>query len=130
MSQSILIDTHALLWFTWGHEKLSDTARQAIESPENKRHLSIASLWEISLKVSHGKLKINRPMAQFVQKYVEGADIQVLGIELSHLDAFMDLSFHHKDPFDRIMIAQARVEELTLVSCDEHFSKYDVDIIW
>ena len=69
-------------------------------------------------------------MVQFVQKYVEGADIQVLGIELAHLDLFIDLPFHHKDPFDRIMIAQAIVEDLTLVSCDEHFSKYDVDVLW
>lgn len=130
MSQSILLDTHALLWFTRGHEKLSDTARQVIEAPENKRYLSIASLWEISLKVSHGKLKINRPLTQFVQRYVEGADIHVLGIEPTHLDMFIDLPFHHKDPFDRIMIAQAKVEGLTLVSCDEHFPKYDVDVLW
>jgi PIN domain nuclease of toxin-antitoxin system len=126
----LLLDTHAFLWAIQGHDKLSDTARIAIDAPENKRILSIVSLWEISLKASSGKLNIARPFSAFVKKYVHDMDIEILHISDKHLEVFTELEFHRKDPFDRLMIAQAKYESLTLVSCDEHFPKYDVSLLW
>ena len=126
----LLLDTHAFLWAIQGHNKLSVIAREAIDSPENRPILSIVSLWEISLKASYGKLNIARPFSSFVKKYVHEMELGILHISDKHLEVFTELDFHHKDPFDRLLIAQAKYESLTLVSCDEYFPKYDVSLLW
>ncbi len=127
---NLLLDTHAFLWAIQGNDKLSQTAREAIDSPDNTPILSIVSLWEISLKASYGKLNIARPFSSFVKKYVHDMELEILQISDKHLEIFTELEFHHKDPFDRLMIAQAKYESFTLVLCDEHFPRYDVDLLW
>ena len=127
---NFLLDTHAFIWFIEGNEDLSIAAREAIEDPEHQRFLSIASLWEMSIKASLGKLQVTRPISQLIKKHVEGNDIQVLSINGKHLDAMIDLPMHHRDPFDRLMLAQSTVEDLVLISRDGYFKSYDVDVLW
>lgn len=97
---------------------------------ENQRYLSVASLWEMSIKASYGRLEIMRPISALIQEHVSGNDIAVLPIRDAHLEGLFELPLHHKDPFDRVMIAQARAERLTFVSCDRYVTDYDVDVLW
>lgn len=127
---NILLDTHAFLWLINGDEKLSSNARQAIEKIDARRFISIASLWEMTIKSSIGKLTIPLPVDVFYKEYIVDNDISVLPITAKHLDIVHDLPFHHKDPFDRLIIAQALTENLTVVSCDTHFSSYKLDLLW
>ena len=127
---NFLLDTHAFIWFIEGNEELSTSAREAIEGPNNQRFLSIASLWEMSIKASVGKLEVTRPIPQLIKKHIEGNDIKVLPVRGEHLEAMIDLPMHHRDPFDRLMLAQAMVEDLVLISRDGYFKSYDVDLLW
>lgn len=126
----LLLDTHAFLWFIEGSDELSKEARRQIEDSENVRLLSIASLWEMAIKVSIGKLEVPLPFTRLVREHVEGNAIEQLPVEAEHLDAQRALPFHHRDPFDRLMIAQAQVEHLSVVSKDEAFEKYDIALLW
>ncbi len=112
----LLPDTHAFLWFINGDPKLSGYARQVIENRANERLLSIASLWEISIKASIGKLRIGMPFTEMVAIHPEGNAIKLLHIESEHLDILMTLPFHHKDPFDRLIIAQVQHENIPILS--------------
>ena len=127
---NVLLDTHAFLWFIAGDDSLSESAKQAIESTDNTRFLSIASLWEISIKVALGRLEVPLPISTLVEEHVKGNHIEVLDIKANHLDKLLDLPQHHRDPFDRLMIAQAQVEQLCILSVDRHFSKYDIELLW
>ena len=100
----LLLDTHAFLWFIEGNLNLSARARQLIEDENNQRFLSIASLWEISIKVSIGKLELGIPFTEFFQEQVYGNAIALLEIQAEHLDILAKLPFYHKDPFDRLII--------------------------
>jgi PIN domain nuclease of toxin-antitoxin system len=126
----ILLDTHAFLWFIQGSQNLSETARNLIEDQENQKLLSIASLWEISIKVSIGKLDVGMTIAQLLSREVYGNGFEVLAIQASHLDELTRLVFHHKDPFDRLIIAQALAERMPLVTRDEAFGHYAVSLLW
>lgn len=126
----LLLYTHAFLWFIEGSDELSKEARRQIEDSENVRLLSIASLWEMAIKVSIGKLEVPLPFTRLVREHVEGNAIEQLPVEAEHLDAQRALPFHHRDPFDRLMIAQAQVEHLSVVSKDEAFEKYDIALLW
>ncbi len=121
---------HAFLWFINGDDKLSGNARNTIEDMNNKRYLSMASLWEMTIKSSIGKLKIPMPINRFCVKYIWGNGIQLLDINPHHLNQVHDLPFYHKDPFDRLMIAQAMTEDMTIISCDEYFQYYDIQVLW
>lgn len=126
----LLLDTHAFIWFIEGHADLSDLAKSLIEDPENERLLSIASLWEIAIKTSLGRLNLNMSIQQLVENHVYGNAIALPPIVPSCLDHLANLAFYHKDPFDRLIIAQAMVEKLTIVSKDGLFDGYDVDCVW
>ncbi len=126
----LLLDTHAFLWFVNGDPKLSVYARQVIENRENERLLSIASLWEMSIKVSIGKLWVDLPFTGMVADHVEGNAIKLLRIKPEHLDILMALPFHHKDPFDRLIIAQAQHENIPILSRDEIFDEYVIQRLW
>lgn len=126
----LLLDTHAFLWFISGSDELSDHAKALIEDTGNERYLSVASLWEMAIKVSLGKLKVPLPLSRLVREHVTGNAIEVLAIEPEHLDEQRKLPFHHRDPFDRLIIAQAIVEEMEVVTRDEAFSAYDVHCTW
>jgi PIN domain nuclease of toxin-antitoxin system len=126
----LLLDTHTFIWFIEGNPELSDLAKSLIEDPENERLLSIASLWEIAIKTSLGRLNLKASIQQLVDNHVYGNAIALLPIAPNCLDRLANLAFHHKDPFDRLIIAQAMVEKLTIVSKDGLFTNYDVDCVW
>jgi PIN domain nuclease of toxin-antitoxin system len=126
----LLLDPHTFLWFIGGSNELSAHARAVIEETENDRYLSVASLWEMAIKVSIGKLEVPLPFTRLVQKHVRGNAIEVLRVEPEHLDEQRRMSFHHRDPFDRLIFAQAIVEEMPIVSCDDAFEDYSVRLVW
>jgi PIN domain nuclease of toxin-antitoxin system len=122
----LLLDTHAFLWFIAGSPQLSGMARQQIEDATNARYLSVASLWEIAIKVSIGKLTLAHPFATFIPQQLVNNDIHLLGIALAHTVSVANLPFHHRDPFDRLLVAQASEDDLTLVSADPAFDAYGI----
>jgi len=126
----LLLDTHTFLWFIGGNSELSSHARAVIEEEENDRYLSVASLWEMAIKVSIGRLEVPLPFTRLVEQHVRGNAIEVLRIGPEHLDEQRRMSFHHRDPFDRLIIAQAIVEEMPIVSCDDTFENYSARLIW
>ena len=111
----LLLDTHSFLWFIGGDGRLSDGAKEAIADLDNEAFLSVASLWEIAVKINIGKLKLPRPFRELIPEQLMRNEIEVLRAELSHLARYVELPLHHRDPFDRLIIAQAQVEEITVV---------------
>jgi len=126
----LLLDTHAFLWFIEGNQNLSLAAKNAIESPTNQRYLSIASLWEIAIKVSIGKLEIGMSLTELINREVYGNAIDLLEIQPQHLDILAALPFHHKDPFDRLILAQGLTEKIPIITKDNLFANYSVTLIW
>ena len=128
----LLLDIHAFLWFIAGDIQLSYRARQLIEDRANTRFLSVASLWEMAIKHGAGKLPLGEPFEPFMQRQLAHNGILVLGIAIVHTAAVAQLpSFPcHRDPFDRLIIAQAQVEQLTIVTRDPNFPAYSVAIVW
>lgn len=125
-----LIDTHALIWFVTGDRRLSARARQLIETPQNERLVSIVSLWEIALKMSLGKLSMGATFDQLIPKQLIDNDMTLLPIEIPHLSQVVQLPFHHRDPFDRLLIAQGVSAGLPLISRDPLFDAYPVQRLW
>jgi PIN domain nuclease of toxin-antitoxin system len=126
----LLLDTHTFLWFIEGSLNLSNTARSLLEDPENQRFLSVASLWDISIKVSIGKLEIGMAFTELVKREVYGNAIELLEVQPECLDELAKLPFHHKDPFDRLIIAQSLAERIPVVSKDSAFGRYLVKTLW
>lgn len=126
----LLLDTHTFLWFIEGNLNLSDTARNLIEDEETQKFLSIASLWEMSIKISMGKLDVGMRLSELVTQQIYDNAIDLLEIKPGHLDELTKLPFHHKDPFDRLIIAQSIVENLAVVSKDSVFRHYTVRLLW
>jgi PIN domain nuclease of toxin-antitoxin system len=126
----ILLDTNSFLWFISGSERLSINARGLIADLNNQLVLSAVSLWEIAIKVSIGKLELLQPYDQLIPEQLEENDINILPIELIHLTTVVGLPFYHRDPFDRLIIAQAITEDLPVVSPDSLFSQYAIKLIW
>jgi len=126
----LLLDTHAFLWFVLDDPKLSAPARQAIESDSNEVCISPASYWEIAIKISLGKYRLHGTFEQFWDTGMRGNDITVLPIEIHHAARLVAMPFHHKDPSDRMVIAQALAEQLHLVSGDPRLDAYGVSRIW
>lgn len=123
-----LLDTHTFLWFVMGSPKISGELRLQIENNDN--FLSIVSVWEIAIKYGIGKLNLGLPFNDFIDQQIIPNGIQILNIQLEHLKVFADLPLHHRDPFDRLLIAQAIVEDIPIVSVDSLFSLYPVQKIW
>jgi PIN domain nuclease of toxin-antitoxin system len=121
----LLIDSHALLWILSSPQQLSAHARSALGDPANERFVSVAALWEIAIKVSVAKLSI--PMA--LDTAVIYAAATPLAITIDHAKCVQTLPFHHRDPFDRMMIAQAMEDGLTIVTRDRHFPAYGVSVL-
>ena len=126
----LLLDTHTFLWFIGGDPRLNRYVRQLIEEFSNERWLSLASLWEMSIKVSLGKLKVPLPFTKLVTEHVHGNAIKVLNIMPEHLDTLRILPFYHKDPFDRLIIAQAISENIPILSQDGNFDSYPIQRFW
>jgi PIN domain nuclease of toxin-antitoxin system len=125
-----LLDTNSFLWFISGNDKLSEAAKIFISDFNNELILSTASLWEIAIKVSIGKLELLQPYGKLIPQQLEENDIDVLPITLKHLTKLIELSFHHRDPFDRLIIAQALMEKIPIISSDTIFTDYPVKLIW
>jgi PIN domain nuclease of toxin-antitoxin system len=126
----LLLDTHTFLWFVNGDPALSIRSRSMIEDTANERWLSIASIWEMAIKASIGKLHFDDPFATFITDQLYLNDIQMCSITIAHTARSMALPFHHRDPFDRLLIAQAFEEQLHIVSIDGVFDAYDVPRLW
>ena len=120
-----LVDTHALLWALGEPSALSLAARDAIADPSNLIMVSSASLWECAIKASIGKLDLPEDFFDSVPE----AGYEVMPIRISHLNVYRTLPMHHRDPFDRMLVAQARAEALTLISRDPGIAKYDIEIL-
>ena len=126
----LLLDTHAFIWMLEAAEKLSERVIQAHNDSTNTLYLSVASLWEIQIKLAIGKLEMDVSLAQIVREQLQGHRFQLLDIRAEHVLALEELPRHHGDPFDRLLIAQARVEGLPLVSIDNVFEQYPVELFW
>jgi PIN domain nuclease of toxin-antitoxin system len=127
---NLLIDTHVLIWLIEGSENLSQAAKYAIEDEDNSLYLSIASLWEMTIKMSLGKLQLGIPLDRVIENYILPTKIDILPIHINHLLILRDLPLHHRDPFDRLLISQSQSAELTLVSGDRLFSDYSIQLLW
>jgi PIN domain nuclease of toxin-antitoxin system len=125
----LLLDTHAFLWWVSADERLSPNARDAISSAEHVV-VSDVSLWELTVKVSIGKLRLDPSAAEWFEHHTNRSRFRELSITRRHLADVALLPLLHRDPFDRLLIAQARVENLALVSSDAEIAKYDIRTLW
>lgn len=126
---NFLIDTHGLIWFINGDNQLPSHAKHFIKDINNKCYISIASIWEIAIKISIGKLELNGgfdELAKIIVKY----DFDLLPISMEHIATVIGLEFHHRDPFDRLIIAQCIVEKIPIITKDKNFKPYKVKTIW
>lgn len=121
-----LLDSHVFLWFFAEPEKLRPEARRTIENDENEIFLSVASVWELGLKAALGKLALPCTVREYVSSRTQQAAIEILPVRLTHVFVVNELPFHHRDPFDRILVAQTKCEGLILVTDDRQMEKYGV----
>ncbi|MGL5794820.1 MAG: type II toxin-antitoxin system VapC family toxin [Waterburya sp.] len=126
----LLLDTCCWLWWLGDTDKLSKQQLDAIVNHENQLFLSTATLWELSIKVKNGKLTIPQPLNKLVERECPIDNIVILDIKPHHAIQAGNLILHHKDPFDRMIITQATIENLTIVTSDIIFPKYDVSILF
>ncbi|MEO6589641.1 MAG: type II toxin-antitoxin system VapC family toxin [Pyrinomonadaceae bacterium] len=124
----LLIDTHILIWFLEGNKLLSKTRRQIVADSQNNIFVSIACLWEMAIKISIGKLTLAKPLADVI-KQIEIEGFEILPVLPEHTLQVSTLPFHHRDPFDRIIIAQAQIENLAVMTDDKDFADYGVKIL-
>ena len=125
----LLLDTHIFIWWAHQPERLSPAVLSALNDEANDLLLSVASVWEMQIKIQLGKLKLRLPLKALVKNQQETNDLTVSPVTLTHVLAVGDLPFHHKDPFDRLLIAQSIQEDLTLVTADSQFSAYSVKLL-
>ena len=124
----LLIDTHILIWHLEDDNQLPLAKSSVIADDDNEILISIASLWEIAIKMSLGKLKLSRTLAEIIE-WIGHSTVSIMGIEPYHTHQVSKLPFHHKDPFDRMIIAQAISESIGIMTLDPAFSKYGVDLL-
>jgi len=127
---NLLLDTHALIWFLEDDPQLGRKARSAIGDAENRSFVSDASAWEVGIKHAMGRLTLPVLFEELFPGRVEALGFRVLPIRHAHLYRLIKLPSHHRDPFDRLLIAQAMAEGMTLVSKDPHFADYGVPLLW
>ncbi len=127
-----LIDTHAFLWFIKGDKRLSRRARRCITVPKNRRLVSVVSLWEICVKHSLGKLTLskNQALEPFLKRQLAGNAFEMLPVSAEHAFETANLPWHHRDPFDRLLIGVAIRENLPVVTADQNFSQYAIETTW
>lgn len=125
-----LLDTHTLLWIVNDDPRLSKKSKQVYLNSENLILFSIASLWEIAIKISLKKLSIEEPLNEFIQIHIKGNDIKFLNIEVPHILLLENLPYHHRDPFDRLIVTQCIHEDITLLSSDKMFDLYPIKRVW
>jgi PIN domain nuclease of toxin-antitoxin system len=126
----LLLDTHAFLWFILDDPQLSANADALISDPDNDVEISPASYWELAIKISIGKYSLPEPFDVFVDREIAANDFQILHVEPKHTAVVSTLPFHHKDPFDRLLVAQAQVEGIPIISGDSALDDYAVRRLW
>jgi PIN domain nuclease of toxin-antitoxin system len=125
----VLVDTHALIWFITDNKMLPEKSREIIEDASNMCLVSIAALWEMGIKASLDKLDLKVDLEQ-IFKLVDQTGFKILPISPDHILQNASLKFHHRDPFDRLMIAQAQYEGIKIVTKDRAFKQYNVELVW
>ncbi len=126
----VLLDTHAFIWWVTDDHRLSPRARQVFGDGDNHLSFSVASAWEIAIKAGLGRLKLRDGAETFVNRHVERNGISILPVRLSHALRLESLPYHHADPFDRLLVAQAQQEGLSLLTNDRRIAAYDVAVVW
>lgn len=126
----LLLDTHAFMWWHSEPEKIPDQTLSLLQDPNHDILLSLVSLWEMQIKIQLGKLTLREDLEIIVQSEQEQNDIKLITITLPHIIKLKDLPHYHKDPFDRLLIAQSVVENTILISRDSIFNSYDCSVIW
>jgi PIN domain nuclease of toxin-antitoxin system len=126
----LLIDSHAIVWWMTDDPRLSPTARRGLGSPQHERFLSLASLWELSLKVAAGRLQGIGATIDNLRQACAKQSIQILPITYEHIVRVESLPPHHADPFDRLLVAQALEESLTILTADRALSRYPAPVLW
>jgi PIN domain nuclease of toxin-antitoxin system len=126
----LLLDTQPLIWYVDQDHLLSAAAHQAIGDPANELLISAATVWEIAIKVGLGKLKLSLPYRQWMTQAIADLNLALLPITVEYADVQAVLPRHHRDPFDRLLIAQAMVEQIPIVSGDPAFDAYSVQRLW
>ena len=126
----VLVDTHAFLWFCEGNAALSASALSVMEDGTNERFVSHATAWEIAIKLGLGRLTLQVPYEDLFPGVLLANGFTLLTPDLNHYKALIQLPLHHRDPFDRLLVAQARVEKLALITADGSMSSYGIQIIW
>lgn len=127
---SYLLDTHAFLWWVSDDARLTQTARNIIGSRENECFFSVVSAWEIAVKSQIGRLELKISLSSFLTNTIQSNAFRVLPVGLTHALKLHTLQIHHRDPFDRMLVAQALEENLTLLSNDRKIKSYPVDVLW
>ena len=126
----VLLDTHTFLWAIRADERLSSRAREIFIAGRNELLLSVASIWEILLKVQVGKIRFEEPAVGYLKRQIFKNNIRMLPILMDHVAHLESLPLHHRDPFDRILVAQSIEENLSLLSADPLMKSYSVSVIW
>lgn len=127
---NLLLDTHAFLWWVTGDEQLSVQAERVIRDPQNTVRFSAASAWEIAIKANLGRLDVPRDLPRFLAEQLSLNDFVELPVHVSHAAFVQSLPRHHRDPFDRMLVAQAQLDDLVLVTRDPVFAAYGVTTLW
>ena len=125
----VLLDTHAFIWFINGDNQLSSKSKKIIKNIDNNCFISIASIWDIAIKISLKRLDINSGFKNLV-KVIEENKFEILPVTFEHIQYLLDLDYYHRDPFDRMIIAQGLSEKVSIITKDQNFNKYEVEIIW
>ncbi|MFM7448854.1 MAG: type II toxin-antitoxin system VapC family toxin [Leptolyngbyaceae cyanobacterium] len=126
---NVLVDTHAFLWYIQASDQLSQNAATILEDTDNKLYFSIASLWEIAIKLGLGKLKLDNPFHE-LETLLERLSVEMLPIAFADTETYLSLPLHHRDPFDRILIAQAINRSLSIITADPAFDAYAIERVW
>jgi PIN domain nuclease of toxin-antitoxin system len=127
---TLLLDTHAFLWFCQDDPALSATAKSLIEDPNNRKLVSVASCWEIAIKAGLKKLTLGEPSSTYIPAALARTAFEVLAITVEHATRVESLPPHHKDPFDRLLVVQAMIENAAVVSVDSQLDAYSISRYW
>lgn len=126
----VLVDTHALVWWAQDSPRLSKRARTLLAAGSSEVLWSVASSWELAIKHSLGRMELATTLSDFLDVELPRQGIEILPIDHRHIVRVAELPLHHRDPFDRMLVAQAQIEGVALVSADQHVRRYDLKVIW
>lgn len=126
----LLLDTHAFIWLWEDTSKVPPRVLEACEDPDNQLYLRIASVWEMQIKVTTGKLSFQQPLSDIIENQKNGNGLSILPVNLPHIWQLATLPSHHNDPFDRMLVAQAMAEKMALVTTNRHIARYSAELFW